>query len=86
MTAVLVDLGAGAAASSTTLAQQQPPPPEGEEFGKASPIALVVILLLALGTIVLIRSMSKRIKRLPESFDPPPAERAPDDAQDRQGG
>lgn len=46
-----------------------PPPGQGEEFGKASPIALVVILLLGLATILLIRNMTKRIKRLPASFD-----------------
>jgi hypothetical protein len=47
-----------------------PPPGQGEEFGKASPIALVVILALALATILLIRGMSKRIRRLPASFEP----------------
>jgi hypothetical protein len=46
-----------------------PPPGQGEEFGKASPVALVVILALALVTILLIRGMSKRIRRLPASFD-----------------
>ena len=47
-----------------------PPPGQGEEFGKASPVALVVILALALATILLIRGMSKRIRRLPASFEP----------------
>jgi hypothetical protein len=52
------------------------PPPggpadRGEEFGKTSPIALVVILLLGLATVLLIRSMSKRLRNVPESFDPP---------------
>jgi hypothetical protein len=46
-----------------------PPPGQGEEFGKASPVALVVIIVLALATIVLIRSMSKRLRRLPASFE-----------------
>jgi hypothetical protein len=50
-----------------------PPPGQGPEFGKASPIALVVILLLALATVFLIRSMTKRIRRLPASFDDPGA-------------
>ena len=36
--------------------------------GLAGPMALLVILLLAVATIFLIRNMSKRIKRLPESF------------------
>jgi hypothetical protein len=74
--AVLVDLGGGAAGPLTggvasVVAQQAPPPGKGEEFGKASPVGLVVVLLLAVATVLLIRSMTKRIKRLPESFDPP---------------
>jgi hypothetical protein len=47
----------------------EPPPGQGEEFGKASPVALVVIILLAIATVVLIRSMTKRIRRLPATFD-----------------
>jgi hypothetical protein len=47
----------------------EPPPGQGEEFGKASPIALVVIILLALATVLLIRGMTKRIRRLPATFD-----------------
>lgn len=43
----------------------------GEEFGKTSPIALVVVLLLGLATALLIRSMSKRLRNVPESFDTP---------------
>src|SRR3954451_4156130 len=43
----------------------------GEEFGKTSPIALVVILLLGLATVLLIRSMTKRLRNVPASFDPP---------------
>ena len=39
--------------------------------GLAGPMALLVILLLAVATIFLIRNMSKRIKRLPESFPEP---------------
>jgi hypothetical protein len=71
---VLVDLGAAPAVwGQLTLVAQEgaPPPGKGPEFGKASPIGLVVILLLAVATVLLIRSMSKRIRRLPASFDPP---------------
>ncbi|WP_433801809.1 hypothetical protein [Actinomycetospora sp. CA-084318] len=56
------------------LAQAQPPAPgadRGEEFGKTSPIALVVILLLGIATFLLIRSMTKRLRNVPESFDEP---------------
>jgi preprotein translocase subunit YajC len=35
-------------------------------------LALVIILLLVLGTFLLIRNMNKRLKRLPESFDNQP--------------
>ncbi len=34
----------------------------------AGPTGLVIILLLALGTILLIRNMNSRLKRLPETF------------------
>ncbi|OLT11563.1 hypothetical protein BJF78_26535 [Pseudonocardia sp. CNS-139] len=50
-----------------------PPPGQGEEFGKASPVALVVIILLAVVTVFLIRGMSKRIRRLPATFEKEPA-------------
>ena len=56
----------------------------GEEFGKTSPIALVVILLLGLATALLIRSMTKRLRNVPASFDPP-AE-TPVDGDDGSGG
>ncbi|WP_433292397.1 hypothetical protein ACQPZQ_04715 [Pseudonocardia sp. CA-142604] len=60
-----------------------PPPGKGPEFGEASPVALVVIVLLAIVTIFLIRSMTKRLKRLPPSFGP--AEDEPDKAGDEPG-
>lgn len=43
----------------------------GPEFGKASPIGLLVILLLLIATVLLIRNMNKRIRGLPASFDDP---------------
>jgi hypothetical protein len=67
---LLVDVvPAGAAQVAVPVQNPTPPPGQGEEFGKASPVALVVILALALVTILLIRSMSKRIRRLPASFE-----------------
>jgi hypothetical protein len=62
----------------------EPPPGQGEEFGKASPVALVVIILLALATAVLIRSMTKRIRRLPATFDTG-AEKESDSGEDAGG-
>lgn len=58
----------------------------GEEFGKTSPIALVVILLLGVATALLIRSMSKRLKNIPESFDDPPPAGVRPDADDGPDG
>jgi hypothetical protein len=46
-----------------------PPPGQGPEFGKASPVALVVIIALAVVTVLLIRSMGKHIRRVPASFE-----------------
>jgi hypothetical protein len=71
--AVLVDVGAAQAGTvATVLAQDpQPPPGQGPEFGEASPIALVVVILLGIALVFLIRSMTKHLKRVPASFDPP---------------
>ena len=72
MSPLLVEAVPAAAAQIAVPVQNPAPPPgKGEEFGKASPVALVVILSLALVTILLIRGMSKRIRRRPASFDPP---------------
>src|SRR5689334_22656867 len=52
----------------------------GEEFGKTSPIALVVIIVLGLATALLIRSMTKHLRKVPASFDPPEGTEGPTDA------
>ena len=79
---VLVDLGGTPAGQTVALvvAQDPPPPDQGPEFGKASPVALVVIILLGIATLFLIRSMTKHLRRVPASFDAPepPAARPPD--------
>ena len=77
---MLVDLGFTPTNTVTFVAQDPAPPPgQGEEFGKASPVALVVIVLMGLALVVLIASMTKRIKRLPASFDnAAPGNAAPD--------
>ncbi len=41
----------------------------GAEFGKAGPLALVIVLLLLIGLVLLIRSMNRHMRKLPESFD-----------------
>ncbi|MFT3715806.1 MAG: hypothetical protein QM774_07620 [Gordonia sp. (in: high G+C Gram-positive bacteria)] len=42
---------------------------QGPEFGKASPIGLLVIIVLLVAVFLLIRSMNKQLRKLPESFD-----------------
>ena len=54
--------------------------PTGPEFGKASPIGLVIILVLLIGTVLLIRNMNKQLGKLPETFEPERPE--PDQAAD----
>jgi hypothetical protein len=46
-----------------------PPRPTGPDFGKASPLGLLIIVLLLLGTVFLIRSMNRQLRKIPESFD-----------------
>ena len=41
----------------------------GPDFGKASPVGLLIVVLLLIGTFLLVRSMTRHLKRLPESFD-----------------
>lgn len=76
---MLVDLGGPVGQVVAVLAQDPAPPPgKGAEFGKASPIGLVVLVLLFLATIVLVRSMNKQLRKVPASFDEPDG--APDPA------
>jgi len=43
------------------------------EGSLAGPVGLVIILLLVIGTILLIRNMNARLRRLPDRFEQPPA-------------
>ena len=73
MNAVLVE--AGPEATGAFLAQDPAPPPgKGPEFGEASPLGLLVVILLGVAMVFLIRSMTKHLKRVPASFDPPEEE------------
>ncbi|WP_207908643.1 hypothetical protein [Pseudonocardia endophytica] len=63
--------GATTAVVSVPAQDPAPPPGKGPEFGNASVVGLVVVLLLLIATAMLIRSMSKRIRKLPASFDEP---------------
>ncbi|WP_327149755.1 hypothetical protein [Nocardia sp. NBC_01329] len=55
---------------ATALLAQTPGTPTGPEFGKASPLGLALVLILLAGTFLLVRSMNKHLKNLPETFEP----------------
>ncbi|WP_067573611.1 hypothetical protein [Nocardia acidivorans] len=54
----------------TLLAQAQNNAPTGPEFGKASPLGLVIVLVLLVGTVLLVVSMNRHLKNLPATFSP----------------
>lgn len=56
-------------------------PKTGPDVGKASPVGLLIVVLLLIGVFVLVWSMNRHLKRLPTSFDTEaPAQETPDDA------
>lgn len=52
-----------------TLLADDAPRNTGPDFGKASPVGLLIIVLLLIGTFALIWSMNRHLKKLPDSFD-----------------
>lgn len=60
----------------------------GPDFGKASPLGLLVVVLLLVATVFLLRSMSRQLKKVPESFDPhnPEPDQAADEGTDAVDG
>jgi hypothetical protein len=70
--AVTTVVDAGPGPTTALVAQDpQPPPGQGPEFGEASPLGLVVVILLGIALVFLIRSMTKHLRRVPASFEPP---------------
>ena len=72
----------------TAMVAQPPPVPDdpggrGEDFGKSSPVGLLVLILFVVAVVFLALSMSKHLKRVPTSFDEPAAGRH--EAADDQG-
>lgn len=59
----------------------------GPDFGKASPVGLLVIVLLVIATLFLVRSMNQQLKKVPKSFDRdhPELDQAADEGTDRDG-
>lgn len=68
-------------ALTTLLAEGSPN--TGPEFGEASPLGLLVVVLLLVGVFALVWSMNRHLKRVPERFDIPETE-ASADAEDRE--
>ena len=67
----------------TAMVAQPPPVPDdpggrGEDFGKSSPVGLLILILFLVAVVLLARSMTKHLKRLPESFDEQPATGGPE--------
>ena len=44
---------------------------QGEDFGKSSPVGLVLLIVFFIAVFFLVKSMNKHLKRLPASFDEP---------------
>jgi hypothetical protein len=59
----------------------------GPDFGKASPVGLLVVVLLLIATILLIRSMNRQLRKVPKTFDPehPEPDQAADEGTDTVG-
>lgn len=53
----------------TGVLAQEEPRQTGPDFGKASPVGLIIIVLLLIAVFLLVWSMNKHLKRLPKSFD-----------------
>jgi hypothetical protein len=68
------------------VAVQQPsgsndPGGQGEDFGKSSPLGLLVLVLFFIAVFFLVRSMSKHLRKVPASFDPPEPPKASDKSE-----
>lgn len=77
MTALLTPDGPGPALTWVALVAQPTTAPadpggQGEDFGKSSPVGLVILLLFFLAVVLLVRSMNKHLRRVPKSFDQDP--------------
>ncbi len=59
----------------------------GPDFGKASPMGLLVVVLLLIATLLLLRSMNRHLRKVPKSFDPehPEPDQAADEGTDTVG-
>ena len=71
-------LSAEVVLGTTQFLAQTPSNPSGPEFGKSSPVGLLVILALLIGVI-------RQLKKLPETFEPdhPELDQQADEGTDR---
>ncbi|MDQ3406087.1 MAG: hypothetical protein M3548_22290 [Actinomycetota bacterium] len=71
----MIDLSGPDLSATVAMAQPAPPPADpggqGEDFGKSSPLGFLILILFFVAVAFLIRSMTKHLKRVPESFDKP---------------
>ncbi|ASR37999.1 hypothetical protein BAY61_26660 [Prauserella marina] len=71
-------------AGTVVLVQEQPGSGDGggqgQDFGKSSPVGLLLLLLFLIAVVFLVRSMTKHLKRVPATFDKDEAEVAEDPA------
>ena len=44
----------------------------GPDYGKASPVGLLLVVLLLIGLFFLVRSMNHHLKKVPQSFEQTP--------------
>ncbi|HKH50733.1 MAG TPA: hypothetical protein VKA77_02845 [Mycobacterium sp.] len=71
------------------LLAEEGPRDTGPDFGKASPFGLVIVVLLLIGTFLLVWSMNRHLRKLPESFDgehPEPDQPTSEDPKRESGG
>ena len=49
----------------------------------AGPLGLLVVVLMMIATVLLVRNMNSRLRRLPREFPPPPADDRDDEGAPR---
>ncbi|WP_019809903.1 hypothetical protein, partial [Saccharomonospora halophila] len=69
MTPALPAVTVAPVTSAGTLLTQSQPGGEGADFGKSSPVGLLLLLVFLIAVVFLVRSMTKHLKRVPASFD-----------------
>lgn len=74
----------------TVVLAQAPPPADpggqGEDFGKSSPVGLVLLILFGIAVAFLIRSMTKHLKKVPASFEAGPTSSSSADSSSADAG